>query len=170
MKKLFSTLLVLTLALALLSVTAFAAGNPDFSKYSDKELQQLYESVREEMISRNLPLAQEMTLREGKFIVGADILPGTYTLKCIQTAGDTYGDMYSSLGDAYSAFDDSLGGLMGSLGGMMSAISYAEVEILGDYGTVLKSFEMKAGETVRISLAENTALQISDGTCVLVAD
>ena len=170
MKKLISTLSVLTLILAMLSATAFAAGALDFSKYSDKELQQLYEAVREEMISRSLPLAQEMTLRDGKFIVGADILPGTYTLKCIQTAGDTYSDMYSSLGDAYSALDSSLGDLMGSLGGMMSAVSYAEVEILGDYGTVLKSFEMKAGDTVRISLIENTALQISEGTCVLTAD
>ena len=66
--------------------------------------------------------------------------------------------------------DDSLGGLMGSLGGMMSVVSYAEVEILGDYGTVLKSFEMKTGDTVRVSLTENTALQITEGTCVLIAD
>ena len=170
MKKLLSTLLILALTLALLSATAFAAGTPDFSKYSDAELKQLYEAVRGEMISRNLPLAQEVTLRDGKYIVGEDLLPGTYTLKCIQTEGDTYGDMYSSLGDAYSMFDDSLGSLMGSLGGMMSSISYAEVAILGDYGTVLKSFEMKAGDSVRISLTENTALQISEGTCVLIAD
>ena len=119
---------------------------------------------------RGLPLAQEVTLREGKFIVGQDILPGTYTLKCTATSGDTYGDLYSSLGDAYSSFDSALGGLMGSLGGMMGDVINAEVEILGNYGTVLKSFEMKAGDSVRLTLEDGTALQISDGTCVLIAD
>ena len=166
MKKLLSTLLVLTLTLALLSATAFAAGNLDFSKYSDKELQQLYEAVRDEMINRKLPLAQEITLREGKFIIGQDILPGTYTIKCTETFGDTYGDLYSSLG---GMFNDELGGLMGSLGGMMSDIVNAQVEIIGDYGSVIKSFELKVGDSTRITLTEGTALQITDGTCVLIA-
>ena len=167
MKKLVSVALVLILALSLVPA-AFAATS--LSDYSDSQLKQLYEMVREEMEKRGLPLAQEMTLREGKFIIGQDILPGTYTLKCTQTSGDTFGDMYSSLGDAYSAFDSALGGLMGSLGGMMGDVINAEVEIIGDYGTVLKSFELKAGDAVRITLSEGTALQISDGTCVLIAD
>ena len=168
MKKLISVFLVLVLFVSALSVNAFAARQ--LSEYSDDELKQLYELVREEMTNRGLPLAQEITLREGKFIVGQDILPGTYTLKCTATSGDTYGDLYSSLGDAYSSFDSALGGLMGSLGGMMGDVINAEVEILGNYGTVLKSFEMKAGDSVRLTLEDGTALQISDGTCVLIAD
>ena len=168
MKKLFSALLVLSLVLCLFTVSASAANS--LSDYSDPQLKQLYEAVKEEMVKRGLPLAQEVTLREGKFIVGQDILPGSYTLKCTATSGDTYGDLYSSLGDAYSSFDSALGGLMGSLGGMMGDVINAEVEILGNYGTVLKSFEMKAGDSVRLTLEEGTALQISDGTCVLVAD
>ena len=168
MKKLFSALLVLSLAFCLLTVSASAANS--LSDYSDTQLKDLYEAVKEEMMKRGLPLAQEVTLREGKFIVGQDILPGSYTLKCTQTSGDTYGDLYSSLGDAYSSFDSALGGLMGSLGGMMGDVINAGVEILGDYGTVLKSFEMKAGDSVRITLEEGTALQISDGVCVLSAD
>lgn len=168
MKKLFSALLILSLVLCLFNVSAFAASS--LSDYSDSQLKQLYEAVREEMVKRGLPLAQEVTLREGKIIVGQDILPGSYTLKCTATSGDTYGDLYSSLGDAYSAFDSALGGLMGSLGGMMGDVINAEVEIIGNYGTVLKSFEMKAGDSVRITLEEGTALQISDGTCVLIAD
>ena len=168
MKKLFSALLVLSLVFCLFTVSASAANS--LSDYSDSQLKQLYEAVREEMLKRGLPLAQETTLREGKFIVGQDILPGSYTLKCTATSGDTYGELYSSLGDTYSSIDSALGGLMGSLGGMMGDVINAEVEILGDYGTVLKSFEMKAGDSVRITLDEGTALQISDGTCVLVAD
>ena len=122
------------------------------------------------MVRRGLSLTQELTLREGKYIVGKDIEPGTYTIKCTETSGDTYGGLYSSLGDLYGGSDSPLGGLIGSLGGMMSDIINAEVKIIGDYGTVLKSFELKAGQSARINLEKNTALQISEGTCVLTAD
>ena len=123
--------------------------------------------VRDEMINRGLPLAQEITLKEGKFIIGQDILPGSYTIKCTETFGDTYGDAYASLG---GFFGGDLGGMMNSLGGMMGDLINAQVSILGDYGTVLKSFELRVGDSSRITLEEGTALQISDGTCVLVAD
>ena len=169
MKKLLASLLLAALVLTLFSTAACADSNP-FHKYSDEELRQLYESLREEMLARGLPLAQEVTLREGKYIVGEDIQPGTYTLKCLSTSGDSYSDMYSALDDAYSALDDEWGGLFGSLGGMMSDLIDTQVEILGDYGTVLKSFELKSGDSVRITLKEHTALQISDGTCVLITD
>ena len=91
MKKLLSALLILALALALLSATAFAAGNPELSKYSDAEIKQMYEAFRDEMVARGMPLAAQITLKEGKFIVGEDILPGSYTIKCTETFGDTYG-------------------------------------------------------------------------------
>lgn len=165
MKKLFSTLLVLSLALCLFSISASAANS--ISDYSDDQLKQLYELVRDEMIKRGLPLAREISLREGKFIVGQDIQPGTYTLKCTETFGETYGDAYSSLG---GLFGDELGGLMGSLGGMMSDMINAEAEIIGNYGTVLKSFELKSGDSVRITLEEGTALQLSDGAFVLISE
>ena len=166
MKKLVSVLLLTALLLSLFTAASAADSNP-LSKYSDKELRQLYDAVREEMIARGLPLAQEVTLREGKFIVGEDLLPGTYTLKCLSTTGDTYGDMYSALGGMADSLGEDWGGLFGSLGGMMSDVINAEAEILGDYGAVLKSFELKAGESARITLEKNTAVQISEGTCVL---
>ena len=165
MKKLFSTLLVLCLAFCLFSIPASAANS--ISDYSDDQLKQLYELVRDEMIKRGLPLAREISLREGKFIVGQDIQPGTYTLKCTETFGETYGDAYSSLG---GLFGDELGGLMVSLGGMMSDMINAEAEIIGNYGTVLKSFELKSGDSVRITLDEGTALQLSDGAFILISE
>ena len=168
MKKLFSLLLVLTLVCSVLAPAAFA--DSKFSRYSDDEIRQLYELVRQEMISRGLALTQEMTLREGKYIVGEDIQPGTYTLKCTETSGETYGGMYSSFGDFYGGIDSALGGLMGSVGDMMGELINAEVQIIGDYGTVLKSWELKAGDSIKITLSEKTALQISEGTCVLTAD
>ena len=128
------------------------------------------EEERTAIKNSGLKLQQDITLREGKYIVGDDIMPGTYTLKCTETSGDTYGGLYSSLGDLYGGSDSPLGGLMGSLGGMMSDIINTEVEIIGDYGTVLKSYELKAGESVQITLFENTALKISEGTCVLTAE
>ena len=165
MKKLLSALLILALAMTLFSATAFAT--PDFSQYSDSQIKELYEAVRDEMIARGMPLAKELTLKEGKFIVGADILPGTYTIKCTETFGDTYGDLYSSLG---GLFNDEMSGLMDSLGGMMGDLVNAQVVILGDYGTVIKSFELGVGDSTRITLEEGTALQITDGTCLLISD
>ena len=149
MKKLISVVLVLVV---LSSAMTCAFAENSLANYSDSQLKQLYEMVREEMVKRGLPLAQEVTLREGKFIIGQDILPGSYTIKCTETFGDTYGDAYSSLG------------------GMMGDLINAEVEILGDYGTVIKSFELGVGDTARVTLTEGTALQISDGVCVLIAD
>ena len=164
MKRLLSMVLVL---LVLLSTTVFASADNSLADYSDDQLKQLYELVKEEMVKRGLPLSQEISLREGKFIVGQDILPGSYTIKCTETFGDTYGNAYSSLG---SLFSDELGGMFDSLGGMMGNLINAQVEILGDYGTVLKSFELGVGDTARITLEEGTALQITDGACTLIAD
>ena len=46
----------------------------------------------------------------------------------------------------------------------------AQVVILGDYGSVIKSFELSVGESTRITLTEGTALQITDGSCLLISD
>ncbi len=165
MKKLFSVVLALLL---LLSAGACAFADTSLSDYSDARLRELYEAVREEMLRRGLPLAREFTLKEGKFVIGQDILPGSYTIRCTETFGDTYGGVYSSLGGLFG--DDELGGMMSSLGGAMGDLINAQVEILGDYGTVLKSFELGVGDSTRITLKEGTALQISDGACVLIAD
>ena len=169
MKRVLTSLLIAALVLALLAASASAAGTPDFSKTSDKELQELYEAVRDEMIARGLPLAQEITLKAGKFIIGEDNLPGTYTVKCLKSDGDTYGDLYSGLGDAYSNIDSGLGGLMGALGDMMGDVLTTSVEIIGDYGTVLKSYDLKTGDSVTVKLEEGTALQITDGSVLLIA-
>ena len=166
MKKLLSVLLVLALALALLPCAAFADSD-GFGSFSDAELKQLYEAIRQEMQKRGLSTTKELTLREGKYIVGQDIEPGSYTLKCVETSGESYGDLYSSLGNFYGG---QLGDLMGSLGGMVSNVINTEAKIIGDYGTVLKSFELKAGDSVRLTLEKNTALEISEGTCTLTAD
>ena len=157
MKQFLSIVLAL---LMILSVMTCAFAENSLAGYSDDQLKQLYEMVKEEMVKRGLPLAQEISLREGKFIVGQDILPGSYTIKCTETFGDTYGDAYSSLGGFFG----------GDLGGMMGDLINAQVEILGDYGTVIKSFELGVGDSARITLEEGTALQITDGACVLIAD
>ena len=48
------------------SVIPFAAGNPELSKYSDAEIKQMYEAFRDEMVARGMPLAAQITLKEGK--------------------------------------------------------------------------------------------------------
>ena len=76
---------------------------------------------------------------------------------------------YSALGDAYGKIgdDDGLGSLFGALGDLMEEVSPATVEILGDYGEVLKSYELKAGESANIKLKEGTALKLADGSFIL---
>ena len=99
MKKLVSVLLLAALLLSLFTATASAADSNPLSEYSDKELRQLYDAVREEMIARGLPLAQEVTLREGKFIVGEDLLPDLLAVSLEQRP-----DLWVSDVDAVSIF------------------------------------------------------------------
>lgn len=167
MKRIISIFLVVLLFISTLSSVAYADVN--VKKMSDKELKKLYEQVIKEMRKRGLPLGEEITLREGMYVVGEDIQPGTYKITCTETEGEKMGGAYSSLGDAYSKLDgnDSWGSLFGSLGGMMEDVAPAIVEIVGDYGKVIKSYELKTGETMTITLEEDTALKVSDGSCVL---
>ena len=119
-------------------------------------------------------LAQEAegrTLREGRYIVGEDIAPGAYTLTCTATAGEKMNDAYDSLGGALDALDGSggneFGALFGMLGGMAKDVIDMTVEIVGDYGDVLKRYDMKAGDTLPVTLKEGTALKITDGSCTI---
>ncbi len=168
MKKVLALLFSLVLLLSVPGAIAQAAG-VDLSGLSDSELSALFAEVKEEMFARGLSVPTEITLREGKYIIGEDILPGTYTITCIQTEGESLGSLYSSLGDAYDSLEGTagFGSLFGSLGGMMEDVVQARIEILGDYGTVLRSFELKTGDSATITLTEKTALQITSGSCVL---
>ena len=171
MKHMMKTV-VTAICVLILGTTAFAS-DIDLASLGDDQLKQLYEDVRAEMVNRGLPVSKEITLREGKFIVGEDLLPGTYTITCQETDGEKIGDAYSSLGNAIDSLDDEnsgAGSLMDALGGMMEDVALTTVEILGDYGDVLKSFEMKSGETATITLEENTAIQVTGGTIVLEAE
>lgn len=162
----------MAICVLMLGVTAFAS-DIDLASFGDDQLKQLYEEVKAEMANRGLPVSKEITLREGKSIVGEDILPGTYTITCRETDGEKISDAYSSLGSAIDSLDSEnsgAGGLMDALGGMMEDVALTTVEILGDYGDVLKSFEMKSGETATVTLEENTAIQVTGGTIVLEAE
>ena len=41
------------------------------------------------------------------------------------------------------------------------------VEIIGDYGTVIKSVQLKKGESATLTLEGRVALKVSEGTCQL---
>ena len=127
------------------------------------------EEEETEVQKEEVSVKESFTLRDGKYIIGDDIPPGEYVITCIESDGETLGDMYSSMGDAYSKMgdDDGLGDLMNSLGGMMGSVITTSVEILGDYGTVLKSYDLKTDESISLTLSEETALQITGGKCVL---
>lgn len=165
MKRILSVLLVLVL----LTVTFAYADTPDLKSMTDQELLSLYEGVRKEMSDRGLSFTRSLV--EGKYIIGEDIQPGTYKIICTNTEMENLGSAYSSIGNAYGAIlGDEWGNLMGSLGGAMSSISGATVKILGDYGTVLKSLELKNGDSVSLSLSTGTALEISGGSVTIEAE
>ena len=53
------------------------------------------------------------------------------------------------------------------LGGMAADVIDMTVEIVGDYGDVLKRYDMKAGDSLPIALKPGTALKITDGSCTI---
>ena len=109
------------------------------------------------------------TLPEGKYIIGRDIEPGLYTLTCVETAGEQLNDAYGALGNAFNALDHSqdYSSIFGAFGGLMETLVGTTVEIIGDYGDVLDSYEMKTGDSIVIRLEEETALSITDGRCAI---
>ena len=113
--------------------------------------------------------AEGRTLREGKYIIGEDIKAGTYILTCVETAGEAMNDAYGALGSMLDSMDGSqdYGSMFGAFGGMFEEYMGMTVEIVGDYGDVLKTCTMKNGDTVSIVLKEGTALKITDGSCTI---
>lgn len=115
---------------------------------------------------------ESRVLREGKYIIGEDIEAGTYTLTCTATVGEQMNDAYGSLGDAFDALEggNEFGSLFGMLGGMAENYVDMTVEIIGDYGDILRTYSMKTGDTMSITLKAETALQIMDGSCTITAE
>ena len=169
MKRFLACLLVLILCCSISMATI--AEEVDLSGLNDEALTALYQLIRQEMIKRGLTGQKTYEIPEGKYIIGQDIIPGTYILTCTGTEGQSMERAYSSLGSLFGALGDDEGeayeGLFNSLGGMMSDYNATEVKIIGDYGTIIKSYSLKADQTVQIILEEETALQIESGTCTL---
>ena len=115
---------------------------------------------------------ESRVLREGKYIIGEDIEAGTYTLTCTATVGEQMNDAYGSLGDAFDALEggNEFGSLFGMLDGMAENYVDMTVEIIGDYGDILRTYSMKTGDTMSITLKAETALQIMDGSCTITAE
>lgn len=66
------------------------------------------------------------------------------------SSGTSYTDIYSSLGSMFASLDESV-----------------KVEVIGDYGSVIKSVQLKKGESVSLTLDGKVALKITDGACRL---
>ena len=164
-------LVFLLLVMILVSGTA-AGADTDVSSLTDDQLLKIYRQIRAEAAVRGLTLTDSLTLGEGRYIVGQDIPPGVYLITCISTgaedlsrsfgalgaaldgldsqSGTSYTDIYSSLGSAFAALDEGVG-----------------VEIVGDYGTVLRSVHLKKGQSAALTLEGKVALSITDGSCLL---
>lgn len=163
---------VIVLFVVLMTVLPVLGQADEVRNLTDAQLKSLYETVKAEMSRRGLD-SVEMTLQEGKYIIGKDIPAGSYTITCLSTEGESLNNMYTSLGTAYDSMDSDSGtswsNLFGALGSMMEDISELEIEILGDYGDVLKKVTLKKDASTDIVLSEGTALQISEGTAKLIS-
>ena len=156
--------------LALLAVVLPVFGQADeVRNLTDEQLRSLYDTVSAEMSRRGMD-SIDLTLGEGKYIIGKDIPAGRYTVTCLSTEGESLNSVYGSLGSAYDSMSgggDSWSSLFGALGNMMEQVSELEIEILGDYGDVLKKVTLKKDASTELTLSEGTALQISEGSARL---
>ena len=162
------------------SATQSAEGTVSFSALTDDQLRLLYQGIMAEAQARGISLteiralnsSEPVTLPAGKYIVGSDIEPGRYLITCLGTSTDDLSQEFGSLGsmlDGLSGSGDSTySSLYSSLGSMFSSLdSGAKVEIIGDFGAVIKSVQLKKGESATLTLEGKVALQITDGTCRL---
>ena len=118
------------------------------------------------------PKKTSYSLSEGKYIIGEDIEPGSYTITCTKTYGEDLGNAYGALGGFAGAAiggneGEAYSNMMGALGGMMQVLGNCQIKVLGDYGDVLKELELATDQSQSITLKEKTALQIEDGTVTL---
>ena len=168
MKKAFAALLT---AILILCATA-CADSLSLSSWTDDQLRAVYQAVRAEAAARGLALTEGITLTAGRYIVGQDVKPGTYLITCVATDADAFSDGFSSLGSMMDGLTgsggSSLTGLYSSLGSLYAALDEgAKIEVIGDYGSVIKSVQLKKGESASITLEGKVALKISDGSCLL---
>ena len=170
MKRYLFMTIVMSMCFCLLPASAAEPIKESVPGLSDEELMDLYDVIYDELVKRGIKDDTTLNFPEGKYIVGTDILPGRYLITCTSTSGDELVDLYSSLGNMLDSLDEGdtgYGDTFESIGGAMGAMASATISILGDYGTVLKSYNMKKDETVQVTLEENSALEIKDGSCTL---
>lgn len=129
--------------------------------------------INESSSSIPLPSIQKASVKkdlgDGTYAAGLDLPAGSYKVTCIKTDMDDLGSAYTSLGNLYSALGagDDLGSAMGDLGNAFGKMYGMTVEIVGAYGAVQSSNELKAGESISINLVEGTALKLTGGKCTV---
>lgn len=110
------------------------------------------------------PARTEQMLKDGKYIIGENIAPGTYILTCQSTTGNDIENMSGQMSQLYEDTDwIALWKLLGALGNMYPTT----VEIIGNYGEVFSEYDLYSGDSITLTLKEHTALRITDGTCTL---
>ena len=162
------------------STNKSADGTMSFSALTDEQLRLLYQGIMTEAQIRGISLtetrstipSEPMTVPAGKYIVESDIAPGKYLITCLSTSTDNLSQEFGSLGSMMDGLsgngDSTFSDLYSSLGSMFSSLDEgAKVEIIGDFGAVIKSVQLKKGESATLTLEGKVALQISNGTCRL---
>lgn len=178
MKKLLVIVMIICI---LMASNAIAETTNQYAQIPDEVLTILYNEVMAEMKNRGLlesdsesnnilrTKVEDIVLHEGKYIIGDDIPAGTYLITCTE-ADDSYQDYFSAMGGLAGLMDEETGNAYSSLFnalGMLAGEPTINITIIGPYGSTEKSYKLKKNENVKISLRENTAIEISAGSCTL---
>lgn len=165
----------------LMTTTAVTETTDLYAQIPDELLTILYDEIVNEMQKRGLlelelernaafrTRSETIVLHEGKYVIGDDIPAGTYLVTCTEV-DDSYQSYISAmsglaglLGEEEGASYASLFGALGTLAGEPTVY----IKIVGSYGSTEKSYKLKKDENIKITLRENTAIEISEGSCTL---
>ncbi len=144
------------------------AANIDVEQLHDKGLlkDSLYESMRQLLSFRSAPAAQSIySFGQGIYVVGQDLQPGTYDIKCDSVADEGYSESIGALGDIYSGLGlGDYGSAFGSLGDIYETLEVMTINIQYSNGTTANYMTLKSGETARVILENGMKVELQDGT------
>ena len=195
MKRIVSILLVLTLFVGMLSLTAFADSASEidkafqgierfFEKATDNDVNVFFLGTLSVILKRDIltPSQADSILRsyknttldnstfgKGTFIVGSDLKAGTYDVVCVSTDQDDYSNSMNSFGDLYSQYGmQDFADAFGSLGNMADSMKSITITTYKTNGYRDKYYAIKPDESARVILTDGMSIEIEGGSARLV--
>lgn len=117
---------------------------------------------------KSTPSQTEYDFGQGTFVVGQDLVAGTYDISCTSTSDSSYSDSMNAFSDFASAYGmDEYAGLFSSYSGLADALDYMTVTTYQANGVYDNYYTIKPGNSARIILTDGMKIEISDGNAHL---